>query len=102
MRAAISVDHFSLSTTVLNMANLTNPPSLVPPATIYRDYFSHTNTNSFCGRYAAILDLYMINPADTAPDNVARLIYAAEQEGFPAALLKCHQGKRWRSAQIAL
>ena len=85
------------------MATPTGPPSLVPPTTSYRDYFTRAETNTLRGRYAVVLVPYAIYPAAAAaPANFVRLIYAAAQEGVPTAFLKCHQGSRGRGAEVAL
>ena len=40
--------------------------------------------------------------ADVAPADVARLIYAADQEGVPSAFIQWHQGARGRGVHSAL
>ena len=88
------------------MAKSTGPPRIVPLGGTYQDYLSRSNTNTFCGRYAAILMPYAIDPAasaaDSVPDDVVRLIHAAMQEGVPTAFLKWHQGMRGGSTQIEI
>ena len=86
------------------MAIPTGPPILVPPASNYQDFLSHADTYTFRSHYAAVLAPYTIGPAAAAaaPDDVVRLIYAAEQEGVPTALLQWHQGATGRGTQIAL
>ena len=79
MGAVSTFDPFSPASFTPNMANLTG---LVPLATTYQGYFSHAETDTFCGNCAAILEPYAIDPtasvaATAAPANVARLIYAA-------------------------
>ena len=106
MRAAISFDHFLPSAAALTMVNLINPPRLAPPTTIYRDYFYHIKTDTFCERHATVLAAYSIDPAAdataAAPTEVARLIYAAAQDGVPTAFLQQRQGTRGRGTKIAL
>ena len=86
------------------MAIPTGPPILVPPASNYQDFLSHADTYTFRSHYAAVLAPYTIGPAAAAaaPDDVVRLIYAAEQEGVPTALLQWHQGARGKGAHIEL
>ena len=85
------------------MANLTGSPILVPLETTYRDYFSCTDTNTSRCRYATILAPYVIYlAASTTPAEVSRLLYTADQEGVPTALLQWYQVNMVRGAQIAL
>ena len=64
------------------MATLTDPLSLIPPTTIYWDYLSTTETNTFHRFYANILVPYSMNLVSASTANVAQLIYAADQEGI--------------------
>ena len=70
--------------------------SLMPPLTSYRNYLERAETDSFCGRYAAILSPYKMWPSNSAAavklQEVARQIYAAAHEGMTTAFLQCHQG----------
>ena len=85
------------------MATTPRPPSLVPPTNSYWYYFAHAETDTFRGRYAAILAPYSIDPVKAdAPVDVTRLIYAAAQEVVPTLFLQWHQGERGRGVQIAL
>ena len=97
VRVASSFDPFFRRPSALTMANPTVPPSLIPPATTYRDYFSCAETDTFCVCYADVLAPHKIDPtassAAVAPADVARLIYAVEQEGIPTSFLQWHQGK---------
>ena len=83
-----------------------SPPILFYPMNTYWDYLSRTETNTFCGRYAAVLAMHSTDPASatatTAPANMAWLIYAASQEGITTKFLLWHQGARGRDAQIVL
>ena len=92
IREASIFDPFSLCLSALTMVNPTSPPNLVLLATTYRYCLSRAKTYTFCRRYTIVLAPYSINPttsvAAAAPANVARLIYAAEQEGVPAAFLQ--------------
>ena len=106
-RAAIRFDpSSSRRPSTPTMSTSTGPLILVPPETIYRDYLSCTETDTFNRRYAAVLAPYSINPtaaaAATTPVDVARLLYTAALEGAPAAFLQWHQGTRGRGAQIVL
>ena len=80
------------------MANLTSPLSLILPTTIYRDYFSFPDTYIFRGRYAVVLEPYLIDPSSSTtasiPENAARLIYAVVQEVVPTAFLQWNQVTR--------
>ena len=73
------------------MANPTAPPNLVPPATNYWD--------TLRGCYAAVLAPYAINSASAAAAtaDVARLVYAAAQEGVPTTFFQWYQGSRERA-----
>ena len=106
MRAASSFDLFFHQLSALIMTNPTRSPSLVPLVTTYRDYLSRSNTNTFRGRYAAVLDPYSINPtasaAAAAPADNARLIYAAVQEGVVTNFLQWYHVTRGRGAQTSL
>ena len=70
------------------MATPNIPPRLVPPTTSYWDYLTCTDTNTFSGRYTAVLATYDIDAAAAAEDDVAHMIYAAYQEISLAAFLK--------------
>ena len=65
------------------MTTRTAPPSLVPPTTSNRYYFAHAETETFRGRYAAVLAPYAIDPATVTTSDgladVAHLIYVAAQ-----------------------
>ena len=88
------------------MATPTYPLSLVLPAANYRDYLSLSDTDNFHGRYAAIPTPSAIDTAAAvnydALANVARLIYATEQDGVPTAFIWWHKEARGRGAQIDL
>ena len=88
------------------METLTGPLILVPPTTIYREYFSHAEIDTFCGRYADVLVPYTINPNDAVvaatPADAMQLIYSAAQEGVPTMFLQWNQGARRRIMHIAL
>ena len=76
------------------------PTRLVPLETNYRDYFSCSNTDTFCGCYAAVLAPYFIDPAaPDAPANVSRLIYTTAQEGVPTPFFNGIRG-RWGGEHI--
>ena len=97
VRAAISFDpSSSRRPSTPTIATPTGPLILVPPETIYRDYFYCTETDTFNRRYAAVLAPYSINPTAAAavatPVDVARLIYTAALEGAPTAFLQWHHG----------
>ena len=67
------------------MVDPINRPSLLPPLTLYRNYFTRAEMDTFCGRYAAVLGPYNIEPSNTAsavkPKEVINQIYDAAQEG---------------------
>ena len=90
----------------LTMATPTSPLSLVLPMTNCRDYLSSTETDNFCGNYAAVLVIYTIDPTDAAataaPADVAQLIYAMAQEGILTAFIQWQKGARGRGTHIAL
>ena len=71
-----------------------DPTRLVPLETNYRDYFSCSNTNTFCGCYTAVLAPYFIDPAvPDAPANILRLIYTAAQEVVPTPFFSGIRGR---------
>ena len=79
------------------MVTPTHTSILVPPMTKHWDYFTRAETNTFHGRYAAILGPFVIDPtaaASAATADIARLIYAADQEVFPIAFLQRNQEDR--------
>ena len=65
------------------MTTPTGPTSLVPSTTSYRDHFTRSDTNTFCGSYTGVLGMYSINPdaaiTSTTPADIAQLIYAMAQ-----------------------
>ena len=62
----------------------------------YWDYLSHAKIDTVQGCYAAVLEPYSNDHADTSAANlpayVALIIYAVVQEGIPAAFLQWSQG----------
>ena len=85
------------------MATMISPPSLVSLTNRYWDYFDRTETETFHGRYSAVLVPYSIAATATAVTAyVARLIYAVAQEGIPTAFLQWSKWAGERGAQIAL
>ena len=73
MLVAIIFDPFHfLWPSVSTMTTPTIHPSHVLPETTYQDYFSRTETNTFHGRYTAVLEPYIINltSATAMPANV--------------------------------
>ena len=88
------------------MADPTGISSLVSPLSTYRNYLTRAKTNTFRGYYAAVLWPYKIDKANTAgataPEEVARQIYAVVQEEVPTAFLQWHGraqvGKRSKCA----
>ena len=69
----------------------TGPPRIILPTTIYHNYFSHTETDTFRGHYVTVLAPYTFDlaksvAAATSAD-VLWLIYATSHEGFPTAFL---------------
>ena len=88
------------------MVTPTGTPSLVPPTTSCREYFAHTETNTFYRRYATVLAPYAVNPTSRAaaavPYDFMLLIYAMSQEVIPTAFLQWNQGLRGRGAHITL
>ena len=73
------------------MAGLVGQTDLAPPIRTHRAYFSRPETDPFGGDYAAVLDLYQVDPLNAAtaptPASVAQPIYAASQQGDPTAFL---------------
>ena len=61
---------------------------------MYRAYFSSPETDPFSGDYWAVLQPYLINPMNAAaahtPASMSQQIYAASQQGDPAAFLLWH------------
>ena len=115
VRAAIRFGPSSFPSGRMHPSWLTNHPIKPRPAGNQQPgQFSHSNTNTFRGRYSTILAPCDIDSAATAtttatataaataPEYVARLIYAAEQEGILTEFLQCHQGAMGRGAYIAL
>ena len=76
------------------MAGLLGQPDLAPPICTYRAYFSNPETDPFGGDYATVLDLYQVDPLNSAaaptPASVTQHIYAASQQGDPTAFLLWH------------
>ena len=60
--------------------------------------FSRPKTDPFNGNYTAVLDPYRVDPmnavATPPPARVAHQIYAASQQGYPAAFLLWHATPR--------
>ena len=72
----------------IHHVNPNPPPSLVLPTTSYREYFARIETNTFRGRYTAVLAPYAIDLVNAAitPVDAAQLIYVADQEVVTTAL----------------
>ena len=80
------------------MAGLLGQPDLAPLIRTYREYFSKPETDPFGDDYAAVLDLYQVDPLNAAaaptPASVTQQIYAASQQVEPTAFLLWHATPR--------
>ena len=73
---------------------LAGTPSMVPPITTYRAYFSLPKTDPFLGDYSTVLAPYAIDPVNAGaaptPASVSEQVYAATHQGDPTAFLLWH------------
>ena len=88
------------------MSNPIVHPILIPHLTNYHEYSARAETDTFHGRYAAVLRPYhikMVN-VDSAfgPQEFSWTMYTTVQEGVPTAFIQWHWGAGDKGAHIAL